>query len=253
MGNSGNFIGLIADVGWMVLPILIFSIIALAIVVEHIWINFLSSRRFKNLIKQSQHFRVSQTAVNYLQNNGINEDIIKGLHNFENKDHTKEEFIKGLEAIDLSKEQKILILKASQKAFHDIVQMEYKNSDPVSTFFNWYRKNLAASKDDYKKLIEQLFQIYEHRINWLNTIAAIAPLLGLIGTVFGMMRIFTIVSVQKPSNPISALSGGISEALIATSGGLVVAVIAALGHHYLMNWLESTANKLEAWVIENNF
>jgi len=137
------------------------------------------------------------------------------------------------------------------KKITDINKKEFKNTDPVSTFFNWYQKNTYSEQEEKKKLTEYLFQIYEHRINWLNTIAAIAPLLGLLGTVFGMIRIFTIVSVQKPSNPIAALSGGISEALIATAGGLIVAIISAVGYHYLMNSLEAIISRLDEWISSN--
>lgn len=83
----------------------------------------------------------------------------------------------------------------------------------------------------------------ERRVSWLGLIAAIAPLLGLIGTVFGMIRIFHQVSLEQPANPIAALSGGISEALVATAGGLIVAVIAAMGQHSLQLSVEALAER----------
>lgn len=84
----------------------------------------------------------------------------------------------------------------------------------------------------------------DRRVSWLGLIAAIAPLLGLIGTVFGMIRIFHQVSLERPANPIAALSGGISEALVATAGGLIVAVIAAVGQHALGNALDAVSGEV---------
>ena len=60
-------------------------------------------------------------------------------------------------------------------------------------------------------------------LNTLGTIAAVTPLLGLLGTVVGMIRVFTEITVQGTGNA-NALAGGISEALITTAAGLAVAI-----------------------------
>ena len=65
----------------------------------------------------------------------------------------------------------------------------------------------------------------------LATIAGIAPLLGLLGTVTGMIKVFQVISLQGVGNP-SALAGGISEALITTAAGLVVAIPTLVAHNY---------------------
>jgi len=65
----------------------------------------------------------------------------------------------------------------------------------------------------------------------LATIAGIAPLLGLLGTVAGMIKVFQVISHQGVGNP-SALAGGISEALVTTAAGLVVAIPTLVAHNY---------------------
>ena len=65
----------------------------------------------------------------------------------------------------------------------------------------------------------------------LATIASIAPLLGLLGTVTGMIRVFNIISTKGVTNP-SDLAGGISEALLTTAAGLVVAIPTLIAYNY---------------------
>ncbi len=73
----------------------------------------------------------------------------------------------------------------------------------------------------------------------LETIAAVAPLLGLLGTVVGMIRVFAAVSHAGLGNP-EVLSGGISEAMVTTAAGLIVGIPALVGH----NWLEGRAHAI---------
>lgn len=70
----------------------------------------------------------------------------------------------------------------------------------------------------------------------LETVAAVAPLLGLLGTVVGMIRVFAGISHVGLGNP-EQLSGGISEAMVTTAAGLIVGIPALVAH----NWLESRA------------
>ncbi len=65
----------------------------------------------------------------------------------------------------------------------------------------------------------------------LATIASITPLLGLLGTVTGMIKVFQVISLQGVGNP-SALAGGISEALVTTAAGLVVAIPTLVAHNF---------------------
>lgn len=72
----------------------------------------------------------------------------------------------------------------------------------------------------------------EKGLSWLSLIATITPLLGLTGTVTGMIKAFMIIAESSSVNP-SMLAGGIWEALITTAGGLIVAIPIHIGHHYL--------------------
>ena len=73
----------------------------------------------------------------------------------------------------------------------------------------------------------------------LETIAAVGPLLGLLGTVIGMIRIFSVIGNVGMGNP-EVLSAGISEAMVTTAAGLIVGIPALVGH----NWLEGRANAI---------
>lgn len=72
----------------------------------------------------------------------------------------------------------------------------------------------------------------EKGLSWLGLIATIAPLLGLTGTVTGMIKAFMVIANTTSANP-SMLAGGIWEALITTAAGLLVAIPIHVGHHYL--------------------
>lgn len=72
----------------------------------------------------------------------------------------------------------------------------------------------------------------EKGLSWLGLIATITPLLGLTGTVTGMIKAFMVISASSSVSP-SMLAGGIWEALITTAAGLLVAIPIHIGHHYL--------------------
>jgi biopolymer transport protein ExbB len=84
-----------------------------------------------------------------------------------------------------------------------------------------------------------------HRyLGLLGTIANIAPLLGLLGTVLGMIDAFNVIATQGVGTP-TTLGGGISEALITTAAGLTVAVPMILLHRYLTSRAEHITLQLE--------
>lgn len=71
----------------------------------------------------------------------------------------------------------------------------------------------------------------ERYLTALGTIAAISPLLGLLGTVVGMIEVFAVITAHGAGDP-TVLSSGISQALVTTAGGLVVAIPALIFHRY---------------------
>ncbi|RPI13031.1 MAG: MotA/TolQ/ExbB proton channel family protein [Lysobacterales bacterium] len=84
----------------------------------------------------------------------------------------------------------------------------------------------------------------ERFLNMLGTIAAISPLLGLLGTVTGMIRTFKAITVAGVGNPAS-MAGGIAEALITTAAGLLVAIPALVAYRYLRGRVDALIVQME--------
>lgn len=84
----------------------------------------------------------------------------------------------------------------------------------------------------------------ERFLNTLGTIASISPLLGLLGTVTGIIKAFNALEAGAAGDP-RMLSGGIAEALIATAAGLCVAIPALIGYRYLRGRVEGFVIEME--------
>ena len=80
--------------------------------------------------------------------------------------------------------------------------------------------------------------------NILGTIAAVSPLLGLLGTVFGMIQTFAVIQVQGVGDA-NALAGGISEALVSTASGLTIAIPSLIFYRYLQAQAKKLSIELE--------
>jgi biopolymer transport protein ExbB len=84
----------------------------------------------------------------------------------------------------------------------------------------------------------------ERYLNSLGTIALIGPLLGLLGTVLGLIRMFLAVMVSGVGDPMK-MAGGIGEALVCTASGLVVAIPAYILHRYFRSRVRSYVVQME--------
>jgi len=97
--------------------------------------------------------------------------------------------------------------------------------------------NRHRSRDLIKEAVEDTGRHVVHELerflNTLGTIAGISPLLGLLGTVIGMIKVFSAILVHGVGDA-SQLAGGISEALITTAAGLSVAIPALMFHRFLL-------------------
>jgi biopolymer transport protein TolQ len=86
-------------------------------------------------------------------------------------------------------------------------------------------------------------------IQWLAIFATVAPLLGLLGTVMGVMNSFIGVAAAGSAN-ISAVAPGVAEALLTTVAGLIVAIPAAIGYNYFVGRLNLFMSELEGFSSE---
>lgn len=85
----------------------------------------------------------------------------------------------------------------------------------------------------------------ERYLSLLSTIAAVSPLLGLLGTVTGMIQVFAVIGSTEAVGDASALAGGISQALITTVGGLWVAIPCLVAYRYLRDRVDGLVVAME--------
>jgi len=175
-----NVLELVKAGGWLMVPIIACSIIALAIIAERFWT--LQRRRVapKHLVAQvwnlHRHGQLDSNHLAKLRNNSpLGRMLAAGLMN---RHHARE-----------------------------------------------------IMKESIEETGRQVVHALERYLNALGTIASISPLLGLLGTVIGMIKVFTAIMTQGVGNP-GVLAGGISEALITTAAGLSVAIPSLMFHRF---------------------
>ncbi|HOY65954.1 MAG TPA: MotA/TolQ/ExbB proton channel family protein [Candidatus Ozemobacteraceae bacterium] len=129
----------------------------------------------------------------------------------------------------------------------EAIRMCRKETHPLARVIEAGIDRLDLPKDALLDVMRQeaLRQMkrYEHNTGILSTIAAISPLLGLTGTVTGMISSFSIISTIGIGDP-TALAGGISEALYTTAAGLFIGIPALAA----FNWCESRIKEFEEQV-----
>lgn len=113
-------------------------------------------------------------------------------------------------------------------------------------------KNAGLGREAVKEAVQEVGRResahLERYVGVLGTVANVSPLLGLLGTVSGMIKAFTVISVQGVGNPAS-LAGGISEALITTAAGLTVAIPAFVAYRYFLGKVDRLVLSLEQHAI----
>jgi biopolymer transport protein ExbB len=179
--------------GWLMLPIIACSIVALAIIIERLW--SLQVRRVlpKNLVAQVWRW-----------------DKIHQL----NDEHLK----------------------------------ELQASSPLGSVLAAGIANRKQNREVMKESIEDTGRHVVHELerylNTLGTIAAITPLLGLLGTVVGMIKVFATITTIGVGNP-GALAGGISQALITTAAGMSVAIPTLMFYRYFRGKVRMLVLRME--------
>lgn len=179
--------------GWLMLPIIACSILALAIVAERLWT--LQRRRVtpRHLVAQ-----------------------VWNLHK-----HGK------LDSAQLIK---------------------LREGSPLGRILAAGLMNRHLDREIMKETIEetgrQVVHQLERYLNTLGTIASITPLLGLLGTVIGMIKVFSAIMSHGVGDP-GVLAGGISEALITTAAGLSVAIPSLMFHRYFTGRVDELVITME--------
>ncbi|MHB8404356.1 MAG: MotA/TolQ/ExbB proton channel family protein [Gammaproteobacteria bacterium] len=179
--------------GWLMAPLILCSIVVVAIVTERLWT--LQTRRVA-----PEH--LAAQVWNWLKNGELDDDRLEVLR----------------AGSPLGR-----ILAAGLEHRH--AQREVMNE---------------AIEDTGRHVVHEL----DRYLITLGTIATISPLLGLLGTVLGIMRVFAAISTAGLGNP-AALAGGISEALISTVVGLAVAIPAYILHRYLRGKVDDLVVRME--------
>jgi len=125
---------------------------------------------------------------------------------------------------------------------------ELRLSSPLGQILAEGHINSKAGRSIMTESIEQaashVVHDLERYLSTLGTIALITPLLGLLGTVLGMIRVFSEIMAQGTGNA-NALAGGISEALITTAAGLCVGIPALMFYRIFLRRVESLVIDLE--------
>ncbi|MDP0563440.1 MAG: MotA/TolQ/ExbB proton channel family protein [Candidatus Endonucleobacter sp. (ex Gigantidas childressi)] len=189
---------LVKSGGWLMLPILLCSMLAVAIVCERIW-----TLRASVVTPEDTLFRVWQW---------IKRDELDGI--------------------------KVAALR---------------DESPLGEILAAGISNASNGREIMKECIEEqagrVVHELERYLSSLGTIAAITPLLGLLGTVIGMIDVFSVIMIQGAGSP-GVLAGGISKALITTAAGLTIAIPALIFHRYFTRRIDELVVTMEQEAIK---
>jgi len=184
--------------GWLMWPLILCSVIAIAIIVERFW----ALRRGRILPK----YVVAQIWTWYKRNELTGEAI-----------------------------------------------QSLRESSPLGRVLAAGLMNRHHSRTVMKESIEEAGRMEVHEmerfLNTLGTIAAVAPLLGLLGSVVGLMEVFSSMTTHGVGNP-QALGAGISKIMIATASGLAVAIPSLIFYRYFQGLVDEIAILLEQEAIK---
>jgi len=125
---------------------------------------------------------------------------------------------------------------------------ELRESSPLGLVLATGISNARRGRDVMKEAMEevgsQVSHDLERYLTSLGVIASVAPLLGLLGTVVGMIRVFTALMLEGAGNA-NVLAGGISQALITTAAGLSVAIPALMFHRFFLRRVDELTKTME--------
>ena len=150
--------------------------------------------------------------------------IVERMHSFRRKYETPPALIQNvLDAIKANRLQNATDLCKDQRTPVTAV---------LSSGVSHFHSSVEEMELAMKNRAEEWVPLLEKRIEVLDTVITAAPLMGLLGTITGMMSSFRVLS-EKGVNEPNAITGGVAEALIATATGLVIALFCLVAYNYL--------------------
>lgn len=139
-----------------------------------------------------------------------------------------------------------------QNKFDEVLGLCRASSAPLAKIIVTALRNAQRPRQELIEALEltgrQEAQSLLKGLGSLSTIAAISPLLGLLGTVFGMIQTFSVISQHGVGNA-NLLSAGISEALISTAAGLTIALPVVVFHRYFQHQTQKITFAMESYAL----
>nr|WP_314655866.1 MotA/TolQ/ExbB proton channel family protein [uncultured Fusobacterium sp.] len=145
--------------------------------------------------------------------------------------------------------EEILSLVANKKIDEAIALCDTKKSCVASAVKKFLQKApKGIDVQDYEFILKEITiketSPYESRLNLLASVISISPMLGLLGTVTGMIRAFTNIS-KYGAGDAAIVADGIAEALLTTAAGLMIAIPVIVVYNYLNRRLEKMENEID--------
>ena len=145
--------------------------------------------------------------------------------------------------------EEILSLVANKKIDEAIALCDTKKSCVASAIKKFLQKApKGIDVQDYEFILKEITiketSPYESRLNLLASVISISPMLGLLGTVTGMIRAFTNIS-KYGAGDAAIVADGIAEALLTTAAGLMIAIPVIVVYNYLNRRLEKMENEID--------
>lgn len=162
-----------------------------------------------------------------------------------------------IKSSDESLSQKIISLIKDNEIKAAIALCETSKS-PLSNIITAGLKNTKISKELMQSQANKELPKLERFIAALSTISTVAPLLGLLGTILGMIQSFAVISTVGSGRP-TALASGIANALLTTAAGLIIAIPSVVFYNYFVNtvnkrilFMENLSNEISDFLDNKN-
>ncbi len=157
---------------------------------------------------------------------------------------------KGIGVISME----IIDLVRADQIERAIVVADSNPESPIASVLSRGLKALEVGVEATKQTMHTAAEVEIHKLEknlgTLSTFAAVAPLIGFLGTVTGMVNVFMKIQATGGGVDISLLAGGIWEALITTIGGLTVGILAILLHNFFVGKIESISSLMDDTINE---